>query len=114
MRKRLPNYPIALPLGLGEQMNPEAIPMLLHCPMCNKRHIDEGDFATKSHHTHACQHCGHVWRPAIVPTVGVQFLPGFKNEKAPPLARAVFVLGSSVRSGRQSGIPANPQDPTPV
>jgi len=23
--------------------------------------------------------CGMVWRPAIVPTVGVRFLPGFKN-----------------------------------
>lgn len=31
------------------------------------------------HHTHACQHCGMVWRPAVVPTVGVYFLPGFKN-----------------------------------
>lgn len=55
------------------------IPMLLHCPMCNARHIDEGEFATKPHHTHACQSCGHCWRPAIVATVGVQFLPGFKN-----------------------------------
>jgi hypothetical protein len=58
----------------------DPIPMLLHCPLCGKRHIDEGDFATKSHTTHACQFCGMVWRPAIVPTVGVQFLPGFKNE----------------------------------
>jgi len=58
----------------------EPIPMLLHCPMCSARHIDEGDYATKSHHTHACQDCGHVWRPAVVPTVGVRFLPGFKNE----------------------------------
>lgn len=57
------------------------VPMLLWCPECRGRHIDEGEFATKVHHTHACQHCGHVWRPAIVPTVGVQFLPGFKNEK---------------------------------
>jgi hypothetical protein len=24
-----------------------------------------------------------VWRPAIVPTVGVLFLPGFKNEETP-------------------------------
>jgi predicted RNA-binding Zn-ribbon protein involved in translation (DUF1610 family) len=56
------------------------VPMVLHCPQCNGRHIDEGEFATKHHHTHACQHCGFVWRPAIVPTVGVQFLPGFKNE----------------------------------
>ncbi len=39
----------------------------------------DGEFATKPHHTHACQSCGMVWRPAIGPTVGVQFLPGFKN-----------------------------------
>lgn len=57
----------------------EAIPMILTCPQCGGRHIDEGEFATKLHHTHACQHCGMVWRPAIVPTCGVQFLPGFKN-----------------------------------
>jgi hypothetical protein len=55
------------------------IPMLLWCPECGRRHIDEGEFAKKSHHTHACQECGHVWRPAIEATVGVQFLPGFKN-----------------------------------
>lgn len=55
------------------------IPMILFCPMCHARHLDEGEFATKPHHTHACQWCGFVWRPAVVPTVGVQFLPGFKN-----------------------------------
>jgi hypothetical protein len=54
--------------------------MRLPCPHCHTLHIDEGAFATKPHHTHACQHCGMVWRPAIVATVGVQFLPGFKNE----------------------------------
>lgn len=57
----------------------QPIPMLLHCPMCKERHIDIGEFSTKAHHTHACQKCGHVWRPAVVPTVGVDFLPGFKN-----------------------------------
>ncbi len=30
--------------------------------------------------THVCQSCGMVWRPAVVPTVGVRFLPGLKNE----------------------------------
>jgi rubredoxin len=62
---------------------PEAgpIPMLLWCPLCKKRHIDKGDFATRPHHTHACQSCGHVWRPAVVETVGVKFLPGFKDSK---------------------------------
>lgn len=55
------------------------VPILLHCPECGARHIDEGEFATKVHHTHACQSCGFVWRPAVVPTIGVRFLPGFKN-----------------------------------
>lgn len=59
---------------------PYPVPMILHCPWCSERHIDAGEFATKPHHTHACQSCGEVWRPAIVPTVGVQFLPGFKDE----------------------------------
>jgi hypothetical protein len=62
-------------------MNDEApVPMILTCPICNGRHIDEHEFAHKPHHTHACQHCGMVWRPALIPTVGVLFLPGFKNE----------------------------------
>jgi hypothetical protein len=55
------------------------VPMILMCPTCSYRHIDEGEFATKPHHTHACQGCGMVWRPAICTTVGVQFLPGFKS-----------------------------------
>lgn len=60
------------------------IPIRLECPSCGELHIDEGKFATKPHHTHACQHCGHVWRPAIVDTVGVRFLPGFKNATQAP------------------------------
>jgi hypothetical protein len=58
------------------------IPMLLWCPTCGERHLDVGEFETNSHHTHACQGCGMVWRPAIRPTIGVRFLPGFKNEPA--------------------------------
>lgn len=55
------------------------VPMILTCPACGERHIDKGKFETHPHHTHACQHCGMVWRPALVATVGVQFLPGFKD-----------------------------------
>lgn len=58
------------------------VPMILYCPVCTERHIDKGEFADKPHHTHACQFCGHVWRPAIVNTHGVQFLPGYKNDVA--------------------------------
>lgn len=56
------------------------VPMILHCPQCSARHIDVGAFAEVAHHTHACQSCGFVWRPAKVNTHGVQFLPGYKNE----------------------------------
>jgi hypothetical protein len=57
------------------------IAMLLFCPFCHFRHVDQGEFFTKPHHTHACQGpgCGMVWRPALVPTVGVEYLPGFKD-----------------------------------
>jgi hypothetical protein len=74
------------------------ISMFLTCPKCNTRHIDEGDFATKPHHTHSCQGCGLSWRPAIGPTVGVAFLPGFKNEHEDPaqlLGRLVHAIDTS-------------------
>ena len=58
-----------------------AIPMLLWCPSCGERHVDTGAFVDKPHHTHACQKCGMVWRPAVQCTVGVQFLPGFKDSR---------------------------------
>lgn len=58
---------------------PTPVALILSCPVCGKRHIDKGEFATKPHHTHACQTCGMVWRPALINTVGVEFLPGFKD-----------------------------------
>jgi rubredoxin len=58
------------------------IPMILHCPECGLRHIDEGEFAERAHHTHACQGCGLVWRPAKVNTHGVRFLPGYASESS--------------------------------
>lgn len=65
------------------ESEPLVIPLLLWCPECGKRHIDQGEFATKFHHTHSCQHCGMTWRPAIEFTTGVQFLPGFKDSDDP-------------------------------
>ncbi len=58
----------------------DPIPMLIWCPECLARHVDKGEMAAKPHRTHACQECGHVWRPALIPTVGVQFLPGYKDK----------------------------------
>ncbi len=65
--------------ALKEQLK-KPIDMILWCPMCHARHIDEGDFATQSHKTHACQSCGAVWSQASVPTRGVRFLPGYKDK----------------------------------
>lgn len=56
------------------------VELILHCPMCHARHVDRGEMAVTNHKTHACQACGHQWRPANVPTVGVQFLEGCKDE----------------------------------
>ena len=85
-----------------ENLPPKArlpIPMVLHCPECRARHVDVGEFATKPHHTHACQSCGMVWRPAIGPTVGVQFLPGFKNEEPeqPAQAKAADLIAAATK-----------------
>lgn len=34
----------------------------LNCPECGKPHVDRDEWATKPHHTHLCEHCGHEWR----------------------------------------------------
>jgi hypothetical protein len=40
----------------------------MFCPDCHKQHIDEGEWATRLHHTHRCVDdaagtgCGHEWR----------------------------------------------------
>lgn len=105
----------------GYQALRKPVPMLLHCPICHTKHIDEGEFATKAHHTHACQgflplaegekkprRCGHVWRPSIVATVGVEALPGFLNEDGRDLiGREVRVLDSpSIRGTIRNFDPA--------
>lgn len=64
-------------LETGKLAADYTIPMILTCPQCGERHIDEADFAEVAHHTHACQGCGFVWRPAKVNTHGVRFLPGY-------------------------------------
>lgn len=40
----------------------EVLDAILHCPWCGLRHIDEGEWATRPHHTHECQGCGQEWR----------------------------------------------------
>lgn len=76
---------LALLLKLARQAV-EPVEIMIHCPVCHTKHVDVGEFKTKLHHTHACQGlledgslCGNVWRPAHVPTRGVDALSGFVN-----------------------------------
>lgn len=62
-----------------EQAAPAAQPidMVLHCPKCGLQHIDAPDERTpdwknEPHRSHLCHGCGHIWRPADVPTNGVR------------------------------------------
>lgn len=74
----------------GPRLPDGVIPMRLVCEACGRLHIDEGEWATRPHHTHTCQYddCGLTWRPAVVHTVGVRFLPGFRSEGAAELHSA--------------------------
>jgi hypothetical protein len=55
----------------------QPLPMLLNCPSCHGQHIDREEWANpeKAHKTHLCEHCGHLFRPSNVATVGVEALP---------------------------------------
>lgn len=34
----------------------------IYCPICGVRHIDEGEWQHRPHHTHLCARCGAEWR----------------------------------------------------
>jgi hypothetical protein len=54
----------------------EPVPMIMFCPSCGSRHIDQADpdngWLNPPHRSHLCAACGHIWRPADIATVGVE------------------------------------------
>lgn len=62
------------------------VDMVLHCPECHAQHVDEPerslgpgnterlDWDNPPHRSHLCHTCGHIWRPADVPTNGVALI----------------------------------------
>lgn len=82
-----------------EGKTPTPINMVLHCPRCHAQHIDEADDAAESlrkgslgepvwanppHRSHLCHNCGCIWRPADVPTNGVEKVTTHgKNDTTP-------------------------------
>lgn len=35
--------------------------VLMDCPACKRPHEDRGEFATRVHKTHFCEHCSYTW-----------------------------------------------------
>lgn len=77
-------------VGPLERKNQKPIDMVLYCPRCHTKHVDApepgqvwaSDASTEyvawtnpPHKTHRCKHCQYEWRPAHVPTNGVEELP---------------------------------------
>nr|WP_037506065.1 hypothetical protein [Rhizorhabdus wittichii] len=77
------------------------IDMVLHCPACGLQHIDTPDLApvqhedgsaslwdNPPHRSHLCHGCGHIWRPADVPTNGVEYVQTKGKADSPLVFRA--------------------------
>ena len=80
-------------LSAAQDAPAEPIDMVLHCPACGLQHIDAPDERTpgwvnEPHRSHLCHGCGHIWRPADVPTNGVAAVTTKGKADSPIAARA--------------------------
>lgn len=85
---------------------PAPIDMVLHCPKCGLQHIDAPEkidrrfaaidppaawamepWKNEPHRSHLCHGCGHIWRPADVPTNGVKAVKATGKADSPIAAR---------------------------
>ena len=94
------------------------IDMVLHCPECGLQHIDAADnrspagdpddprcsdgmtWRNPPHRSHLCHGCGHIWRPADVPTTGVAAVQT-KGKSDSPI-RSRVIMGMLATRARQS------------
>lgn len=91
---------------IDSTVDPVPIPMILHCPRCGLQHIDAADpegtypqefggrngrWTNPPHKSHLCRPedggCGHIWRPADVPTNGVAELHTRGRDDSSPVPR---------------------------
>lgn len=91
---RTPAFPVyAAPISATAP-----IPMILHCPQCHVQHIDEpdertADWTNPPHRSHLCHGCGHIWRPADVPTEGVRAIQTKgSNDSLPAVGGALVAI----------------------
>lgn len=92
------------------------IDMVLHCPKCGLQHIDEPEeersedicegpevvdtvtigWDNPPHRSHLCHGCGHIWRPADVPTNGVQMVKTKGKVDSPIAAPKTTMTGNDL------------------
>lgn len=83
---------------------PTPIDMVLYCPACGLQHVDGVEtpnfddderqvWMNPPHRSHLCHGCGHVWRPADVPTNGVAAIKTRGANDSPMRSRAISSYG---------------------
>lgn len=97
--------------ALAQPQAETPIDMVLYCPSCHLQHIDapelpesrtckpdgspvivySDEWNNPPHRSHLCHGCGHVWRPADVPTNGVQAVTTKGKNDSPPQAETAAV-----------------------
>lgn len=104
-----PSCWMPLPAAPGASTPPAPVDMVLHCPKCGRQHVDgqeEHDalkefkatptpWTNPPHRSHLCHGCGHIWRPADVPTNGVAAVKTKGNADSPLAAPPAPDAGSS-------------------
>jgi hypothetical protein len=107
--------PIARAVLAAAPPSPTPIDMVLFCPKCGVQHIDapdhsilgfetaEGhelpsDWTNPPHRSHLCSECGHVWRPADVPTNGVAEITTKGKVDSPLVAFARCAAPEEIRA----------------
>lgn len=89
--------------ALSQPVPSAPIDMVLHCPKCGEQHVDAVEitptpvpthpfgaitefvqsWTNPPHKSHLCHNCGHIWRPADVPTNGVAAVKTKGKEDSP-------------------------------
>ena len=90
---------LGCPIQYAYAHPPEAQPavpvdMVLYCPACGLQHLDMPEahpdrpaWSNPPHRSHLCSRCGHIWRPADVPTNGVAAIKTKSKADSPALAQ---------------------------
>lgn len=105
----------------------DPIPMILFCPKCGIQHIDKAEdhkpdcnafnrptdiplmeypctcdrWTNPPHKSHLCHSCGWVWRPADVPTTGVENI-ATKGEHDEPEIRGIVMAVAKTEGNAKS------------